>query len=305
MPKSKTKNIALSAFIALIVAEILWGVNKPIIKLGLETIPVPIFLAVTVLGTALLILPFALRDWKKLALRDYLILIIGSIISITIGNVALLMGLERVPAVNASLISLFSPLLLLFFSIHFLKERLSVRALLGILVAFVGGAVIIGKPWEITSMNDGLAIGNMFLILSVLCDIVGTLVTKTVLKRGGLYQVTFIHLFAGILPVAVFSVHYISALSPANAQTSGYIAIAVNILLITFANALFMYGLKHKKAQEVGVFTYVSPVATIIAAWLILNERLDWKTAVGAGLIFLGVYLVSAKSKFKVRHARR
>lgn len=297
MLKTKTKKIALGAFIALIAAEVLWGVNRPVIKLGIQTIPVPVFLAITVFGASLLMLPLALRDWKKLSLKDYLTLIIGSVIAITIGNTALLMGLARVPTVNASLLGLFGPLLLLFFSVHFLKERLSVRALVGVLVAFTGGAVVIGRPWEVATMDNGMAIGNMLIILSVMCDIVGTLVTKTVLKRGGLYQVTFIHLFAGVLPVAIFSMQHIAALAPANAQNSGYIAIIVNILFITLANILFMYGLKWKKAQEVGVFTYISPVTTIVTAWLILDERLNWKTVVGAALIFLGVYLVSATPK--------
>lgn len=293
------------AVIALILAEVLWGINKPVIKLGLETIPLPVFLSVTVLCSALLILPLALRDWKKLKARDYAILAIGSVISITVGNVALLMGLQHVPVVNASLIGLFGPLLLFVFSIQFLKEKLSLQALMGVLVAFAGAAIIIGKPWAIQGSNSTMAVGNLLLILSVTSDIIGTLVTKSVLKRGGMYQVTFIHLFIGILPIALFSLPLLYTLSPGNTGTNGYIAIAANIGLITFANCLFMYGLKRKKAQEIGVFTYVSPIATIVAAWLILGETLTMQITGGALLIFIGIYLTMLKVSPRVNSKKR
>ncbi len=305
MPKNKKRKIVLSAFVALILAEVLWGINKPVIKLGLETVPLPLYLSVTILGTSLLILPLALRDWKRLKARDYLILVIGSVISITVGNVALLMGLERVPAINASLIGLFGPLLLFFFSVEFLKERISLKTLVGILIAFAGAAIIVGKPWDIQGSNNSVAIGNLLIILSVTSDIIGTLVTKTVLKRGGMYQVTFVHLFAGILPIALFSIPYLYALAPAHAGQNGYIAMVFNIFAITLANCLFMYGLKRKKAQEIGAFTYVSPLATIVAAWLILDEKISLKVAGGALLIFIGIYFASVKSSWNLDAHKR
>src|SRR4051812_27873927 len=125
MTKTKKQKTAIGAFLALIFAQILWGVNVPVIKLGLQTVPLPLFLSITILGAALLVAPLAIRNWKPMRQKDYTLLIIGSIISITLGNVVLLMGIERVPSINASLIGLFSPLILFILSVEFLKERLS------------------------------------------------------------------------------------------------------------------------------------------------------------------------------------
>ena len=293
MKKNKKKKTIFNTIIALILAELFWGINKPIIKIGLRTVPLPLYLSITILGTALLILPLALSDWRRLQVKEYLILIIGSVISITIGNIALLMGLQRVPAVNASLIGMFGPLLLFILSVKLLKERINSRTLIGVLIAFAGAALIIGKPWDIQGTNNGVAIGNLLILLSVTSGTIGTLVTKTVLKKAGVYQVTFIHLFAGILPIALFSLQYLDALRPTHAGKNGYIAMVCNIIAITLANCLFMYGLKHRKAQEVGVFSYISPVTTIVSAWLILDEKLTIKIAVGALLIFSGIYVTS------------
>jgi drug/metabolite transporter (DMT)-like permease len=301
MLKTKSQKIATSSLLALVFAEILWGVNKPVIKLGLKTVPLPLYLSVTILGAALLVAPLAIKNWRPLRRKDYALLIIGSIISITLGNVALLMGLQRVPAVNASLIGLFSPLLLFILSVQFLKERMSLKTFAGILIAFAGAAIIVGIPWNTAGSSQVLATGNLLVVLSVLCDVIGTLICKPILKRASAYQVTFIHLLSGILPITVFSLRYLPDLSPSHAGKNGYVTMGFNIIAITLANCLFMYGLKHKKAQEVGVFQYIGPIATIIAAWFILAEVPNGRIIIGAAFIFVGLYLAEAKLARKVR----
>src|ERR1700741_2383299 len=100
MPKTKKPQYTATTLLALIAAEVLWGVNTPVIKLGLKSVPLPLFLSVTILGAALLIFPIAKRSWKKLPATDYWLIVVASLIGITLGNVALLMGLERIPSVN-------------------------------------------------------------------------------------------------------------------------------------------------------------------------------------------------------------
>jgi len=146
MTKVKYKNPYILPIVALVIAQILWGINTPVIKLGLKTVPLAVYHSTTILGAALLILPFAVRTWKKLSIKHYAILIIGSVIAISLGNVALLLGIERTPSVNAPLIGLLQPLLLMVLSIQVLKEQFSTKTLIGICVALLGAAIVIGKP---------------------------------------------------------------------------------------------------------------------------------------------------------------
>jgi drug/metabolite transporter (DMT)-like permease len=288
MPKTKKKKLA-AAFFALAFAEILWGVNLPVVKLGLRSINLPVFLTVTILGAGLLTLPLAIKHWKPISAKNYALLIIGSLIGISLGNVVLLMGFERIPSVNASLISLLGPLILLILSVQFLKERFSLRTLLGILIAFAGAAVIIGRPWDSGGNQEAVA-GSLFIVLAVLCDVIETLVFKPVLKKVHPYQVTSLHLLIGIVPVAIYALPHLSALSPDRAGRDGYLAILFNIILIAIANCLFLYGLMVKKAQDVGVFKYLHPIAAAIGGWFILSEVPSGKVIAGAILIFLGIY---------------
>lgn len=294
MPKTKKSRYATTTLLALIAAEVLWGVNTPVIKLGLRSVPLPLFLSITILGAALLTFPVAKKSWKKLSASDYWLIIVASFIGITLGNVALLMGLERIPSVNVSIIQLFSPLLLFILSVRFLKEQLSLRTFVGILFAFAGAAVLIGQPWQ--SGHQTAGIGALLIVLSVLCDVTATLIMKPVLSRSSSPQVTFVHLLVGILPIAVYSLSYLPGLDYSAIGKQGLVAIIANILLITAANMFFMFGLKYRKAQEIGIFRYISPIATFIAAWFILSETPDTSLLIGAPLIFFGIYLAVRKS---------
>lgn len=297
----KTKKQKLTAaFFALAFAQILWGVNLPVIKLGLQTISLPVYLSVTIIGAGLLTAPLAYKYWKPIKFKDHALIIIGSLIGISFGNVVLLMGFERIPSINASLISLLAPLLLFILSVQFLKERLSLRTFLGILIAFAGAAIVIGKPWS-ASASPEMVTGSLLVVLAVFCDVIETLIFKPLLKRVHPYQLTSLHLLWGIVPIAIYSIPHLSALSPSRAGRDGYWAIFFNILLITVANCLFMYGLKIKKAQEVGVFSYLHPIAAATAAWFILSEVPSQRAIIGAILIFLGIYYAEIKKSRRKR----
>ncbi|HEX5456496.1 MAG TPA: DMT family transporter [Candidatus Saccharimonadales bacterium] len=299
MPKTKKQKLT-AAFFALSLAEILWGVNVPVIKLGIQTISIPLFLSITIFISGLLVAPLAYKYWKPLKNKDHFILITGSILSISLGNVALLMGLQRIPSVNASLISLLGPFLLFILSVEFLKERLSFKTFVGILIAFAGAAIIIGKPWEASDSNQAVT-GSLFVVLAVLCEVISTLMFKPLLKRIHPYQLTSLHMLWGILPIAVYSLPNLYMLSPDHAGRNGYLAMFFNIILITFANCLFYMGLKYKKAQEVGIFRYLHPLATAIAAWFILSEVPSRKIIIGGALIFLGIYYAQVRRSKKLR----
>jgi drug/metabolite transporter (DMT)-like permease len=53
--------------------------------------------------------------------------------------------------------------------------------------------------------------------------------------------------------------------------------------------------LRHVPASTVAIFTYIQPVFTAVAAYLILDSRLDPKVLPAALLIFAGVWLVARR----------
>jgi len=288
------KQKRLLPILALILANILWGINIPLIKLGLRTIPVTIFIAVKFLAASLILLPLALKTWKPLRKKELGLMILSSLFCITIAAIALNIGLKYAPSINAGMINLLAPLLLGILSVEFLKEHMSLKTFGGALLALAGALVIIGKPWEVNLSGQSVLLGNVLFLLSMLSGVISSLIVKPILKKMSAYQATFLYLLAGTLPIVPWAATQLRGWSIHDVSRGGYVALIYGIIAITLANLLFIYGLKYKMAHTVGIFQYIEPVVIIIAAWFILDEHPSPKFAVGAVLVFLGIYLAEA-----------
>lgn len=286
-----SKQKVLLPVVALTIAHILWGINFPIIKLGVATIPVLIFIAARFFVSSMILLPFAIKSWKPLKHKDLLTMVLASIMWITFTAVTLNTGLKYAPSINAGVINLLGPLILAFFSVEFLKERMSFKAVLGALVAFAGAAVIIGKPWEISLDGESVMLGNILFFASMLGAVISTLLAKPMMKKMSSYQAAFMFLFPGVLCVIPLALTQIDGWSISDVSKTSFLALIYSIFAITLANLFYMYGLKYKPASSVGIFTYLESVSIFVAAWFILGERPSATFALGASLVFVGIYL--------------
>lgn len=299
---SKQKTILPIA--ALIAAYILWGFNVPVIKVGIATIPLVVFMVTRFLAASLILLPFAIRTWKPLKRKDLLIMIVSSVIWIVLTALTLNVGLLYAPSMNAGVINLLGPLILCILSVEFLKERMSFKTLVGILVAFAGAAVIIGKPWEVSVTGQSVLLGNTLYLASMLGAVISAVIAKPILKKMSSYQAAFMYVFPGVLCLIPIAITQLDGWSISEISAKSYAAITYSIIAITLANLFFMYGLKYKQANQVGIFQYLESIALFIGAWFLLGERPSAKFAIGAVLVFIGIYLAEfhmpKKQRFKL-----
>jgi drug/metabolite transporter (DMT)-like permease len=290
---------------ALVGASILWGLNPPLIKVGLETVPVPIHISIKFMMAALILLPLAIKRWKPLSFKDMCLLITSSIIFNSMASTALSLGLTRTTSINAGIFALLAPLMLFAFSVAFLKEKMRMGALIGTLVALAGSLIIVGLPW--VSIHPADTSGILLILLSDCCWAIGTLLFKPLIKKTSAYQAVFSTFFFGTIPVALFALTRLDTWDMQATSQASIMAMSCSLVAIIGANFLFFYGLRHKAVQTIGLYDYIQPIVTIIAAWFILSERPSLNFALGASLVFLGLYISEfvGISKKSLRYAPR
>lgn len=285
-----SKQKPILPIIALITASILWGSNTVLIKIGVSSIPVATFIALRFLAASLIILPFAIKTWKSLKVRDFLLLCLSSVFYITISSSAINLGLTKTSAINASIIYLLEPILLLVLSVSFLKEHLNLATFTGICISLIGGVVIIGKPWE-GGVSESELVGNLLVALAAFCFVISTLISKPIAQKVSTYQLTFMSLFPGTLLVSIYALFTFTSWNIGSTTNASWRALGGSIIIIAIANFLFFYALSRKKAVETGIYQYLEAIATIVVAWLLLAERPTSNFVIGALLVFIGIYL--------------
>lgn len=295
------KQKLLIPIIALVIANILWGLNTIFLKLSLETIPPALNVSTRMILASLILLPFAMKSWKKLKKTDLLRFILASIFAVTLSGLAMNIALGTASAFSSAAIWLLSPVFLLVLSASVLKEKINPRTFLGIAVALLGSFVIIGRPVGGLS-SDAVMLGSLLIVLAVIFDCIGILLAKPLMKKVGPYQATFLCLFPGAVPVLIYALANLQNWTVTDVSQSSAVAFALSTAAIVIANLLFYYALKHKQAHKTGIYGYLDPAFTVIAAWFILSERPNLGFIIGTTLIIVGIYLAELHKKHRRHH---
>lgn len=168
-------------------------------------------------------------------------------------------------------------------------EKFSPNLLLGFLVAISGIGLIIynGQLLKLNPLGDFLALGSalFFTAYNILIRKVPEGYSRLVLVRK-----TFFWGWVASFPGWLLTGGHLAPWSAFSLD-----AIANLLYLATFASVLG-YGMWNKAIELIGAvrtsnYIYLMPLFTMIAAVVVLNERITPLMLAGGGLILLGVYV--------------
>jgi len=298
----------MNPVLGLIIANIIWGAASPIFKFALVNIP-PFTLAfVRFFGASLILLPFALRNWKKISLTNFALILLGAFFGISVNIGFFFLGLAKTESINAPVIASSQPLFLYIFSIFFLREKLNKKVFKGLLIALLGVMVIIFSPFLSNGgislvAKEGAIEGNLFLLIATFGAVVHTLIFKSVLKNVNMWQVTFISfLFGALLFVPVMAPEFASW-SFSDLTMNGWVGIIYGAIFSSaIAYGLYNYGVSKIKAQEVGIFTYIDPIVAVIIAVPLVHEHPTFAFYIGTFLVFVGIFIAEGRIHYHPFH---
>ncbi len=211
-------------------------------------------------------------------------------------HVALNFGEVTVTAGAASLIISASPIFTALLSLAFLGERLSLWGWVGVVVSFLGVALI--------SFGEGghLAFepATLLVLMAALATSLYFIVSKPALKKYSALEFTSYAVWAGTVPMLVFAPGLAEQVVHA-APSATWSVLYLGVFPGAAAYALWSYALARMPASVLSTFLYAQPVNAVIIAWFWLAEIPALLTVVG-GLISLGgVAIVNLKGVKRLR----
>ena len=177
------------------------------------------------------------------------------------------------------------------FAYFMLKEKPTIRALVGIGIAFIGVYVLTGSP-----SLDGKIIGIGLTILGSAIWALGQVVVKPLSKEiNPLALVAWLALFSGPILIfisAILDGNTISYLS--NAKFDHWvIAIYIGLIMQPISYGCFYYVLKNNPLYKVlPIVTMGIPPTGLLAAIFLLGEEPTQELFTGGALIIVGVILI-------------
>ena len=231
--------------------------------------------------------------------KGYLIKIfIASLVANTIQYSVTYSGLNLIDASAAVLLVQTEVPFGVLFAYFMLKEKPTIRSLIGIFIAFIGVYILTGSP-----SLDGKFLGIFLTILGSGIWALGQVLVKPLSKElNPLTLVAWLALFSGpilILLSNIFDGNSINYIKSAN-MDSWIIAIYLGFFMQPITYGCFYYVLKNNPLYKVlPIVTMGIPLTGLLAAIFLLKESPTTELYIGGSIILLGVILIVYTKKEK------
>lgn len=226
------------------------------------------------------------QDWPKV--------LVMALLCITVYHLALNTGETRVPGGTASLIIALSPAVSAVLSAIFMRERITLLRLGGLVVSFAGLVVVVmtGEGVQF-NMHD---LYYYLLVLLAACvwgcySVVG----QSVLRRHSQMRVMATTLtIAGLPLVALAPLDFFSRAVAWPASVWWSVAF-LSLLCTAGAYVIWLNGIRYLGAARVQSFNYLIPLFAILSGVVLLGEHFGWGQAMGGALILAGVIAINKR----------
>jgi drug/metabolite transporter (DMT)-like permease len=287
----------LRAHIALIFMTIIFGLHYTVAKNMIHHYLPPLQLVfVRLLGGAILFFLFAqFFPKEKVERKDLLLMAFLGFCGFSANQSLFYEGLLLTSPVDASLIHILNPVVVLLFASILIREKITRNKLGGIFLGASGAVILIlyghsGNPNATPWAGNLLIIANMLfyaLYLVLMKPLTARYSATTILKWVCLF---------GFLTVIPFSAGPMMSISFKIMDLAGWLSLGYIILFCTFfAYILINYGLRYVNASSVSYYTYLQPVLATVSSVSFGMGTITVPKIVAALLIFAGAYVVNKK----------
>ncbi|MCB9983922.1 MAG: EamA family transporter [Rhodospirillales bacterium] len=279
----KINDVILALFVTLI-----WGGHLVIIRIGALEIPPFMLLSLRFFFCALVFLPFARRltkdEFKNVTL--YALLFQGLHMGL------LFAGLAQVDAGLAGLIMKVEIPILILLGWAFYNERFGLKTLAGILIALIGGLIILYKPHEDAHIN---ALGIICLLGSALFWAIGSVRLKYITTLN--FPTMAGYAFAIPLPIIttislIFESDHVETLRNAHHVLLAGVLL-YQVALVSLAHYCWKQLMGRNPVYLVTPFTILTPIFGLIFGVIILHEPLSLTALIGAAIALTGITIVT------------
>ncbi len=252
-----------------------------------------ILLRVTAAGILFLLL-HALLVREKVDKQDLPRLFLCGLFGVAVNQLLFFKGLDLTTPINASIMMITTPMLVLGLSAIFLGERITRLKILGIVIGASGAIFIILNGDASLNIGRNTALGDTLVLINAASFAMYLIVVKPLMMKYHPFTVIKWAFLFGWVMVAPFGYEELRSAEWSTFSTGIWLSIGYVIVFATFFTyTLNVYALKVVNPSIVSIYIYSQPVLASIIALSFGKDELTMGKIFGAMLIFFGIYLVS------------
>jgi drug/metabolite transporter (DMT)-like permease len=290
---------AWRADLALFAVAVMWGVNVPIIKRGVELIDRLAFNSLRLTLSAAVLGLLVLRERKKTPVqnRPWMQILFVAFLTGFVYQLTFVLGVPRTLSGNTALILSATPMWTALIAWLVGMDKLKPIAWAGLVVTCAGAGLIAFSPSE-TNLGGEYVTGNMLILLASVMWAVGSILSKPLFEYVTPTQLAFLS------SVITLPAHYavagrttIDAVQKISTDPSIFWLVAYSGLFSTgFAYALWNYGVRRVGPSHASIYQNFVPIIAITSGLFIVNE-VPGGVQIPGGILILGGLILMRRGR--------
>lgn len=282
----------------LFLANLIYGVSFTIAK---DVVPVYIkpFAAIIIrVSVSMILFLLVARSFKKekIQKRDWLLFVLCGFFGVAANQLMFFKGLSLTTPINASLVMVTTPILVLLISVFFHDEKMNLLKMIGVVCGAAGAATIIFFSTH-SNISYSENIGDLLIFLNATCYAIYLVIVKPLMKKYHPITVIAWVFFCGWFFVVPMGASEFTQIQWNQIPLSIVLELSFIVIATTFfAYLLNIMALRDAPPSVVGIYIYAQPLIAACFALLLGKDQLNMVHAIAAALIFTGVFLVSRKA---------
>ena len=280
--------------ISMLFVSMVWGGNFAVVKHTLNEISPMAFSSIRFFLASIFITFMLMSRGENLAMqrKDWWRILVVGICGITICQILFIQGIARTTAGNASLLVASTPIFVTIFSALLHLECVSPLSWLGVVLSFMGTAIIIGTGPSGFDFSDQTVIGNLMLLLSSLSWSVYTLLCQSLMRQDAPLKVTTMAMVTGTPLLLLASAEELWQQKWLSVSPEGWLGVCYSFVLASAIGFVIWNNSVQKAGNtRTAIFSNLVPVVAVLVSWLFLAETLRLWQMIGALITLTGVTL--------------
>lgn len=289
-----------SAHVAMLVANLGWGVMSPITKDVILTGTVsPLALSgIRISGGALLffifswILPSRFETRQPIQRGDWWRLLICSLLIISANQGLFILGIGLTNPVDSSVMSSLTPVFTMILAAIFLGNRMTWMKVAGVMTGLAGVIMLVTNSTVSEQAVNPLA-GNLLCLAAQVCAAIYYVSFGGIISRYSPYTLMKWLFYISVITYVPICLPEMAKVDYASLPAEIWLEFAYIITMATFIGYLLIpFSQKQLRPTVVSMYSYLQPVFAAIVAVALGVGTFGWTKAASTLLIFAGITLV-------------
>ncbi|HEX2846691.1 MAG TPA: EamA family transporter [Chitinophagaceae bacterium] len=296
------KGTKAKAVFALAMVCILWGTTWVASKVGVKYMPSLQMAGIRqTLGGLCYVIFFLTKGARFPARKEWGSIVVLSLLNFALTNGLSTWGLKHITAGLGAIMGAIFPLWLVVIGL-FSGSKTPARAIIGLLIGFVGICIIFGEHLQ-DFFNPDFRFGILISLAATWTWAFGTLYTK---RKAASFNPYFSLGLQMLIAGVILLVFTQLVNTPETKSAVPFTAIpwqswAAVAYLVIFGSVLsfiaYLYALQHLPTEQASIYAYVNPIVAVLLGWLLFAESISVFIVVGGLVTLAGVYMVNKAFK--------